>query len=58
MNSNLLTISDLCRELGIGKNTAYSLIKSGQIRSGKIGSKIVIHRTELERYIASQTNVS
>lgn len=27
MNQNLLTIDDLCRELGIGRSTAYKLLK-------------------------------
>lgn len=56
MNSNLLTINDLCEELAIGKNTAYELIRTGKIPSGKIGSRIMIHRTALEHYIDTQTN--
>lgn len=27
MNENLLTIDDLCHELGIGRSTAYKLLK-------------------------------
>lgn len=27
MNRNLLTIDDLCHELGIGRSTAYRLLK-------------------------------
>lgn len=56
MNQNLLTVPNLCSELGIGKTTAYKLIKEKKIKSTKIGNKIVIHRNELERYIAKQLN--
>lgn len=55
MNPNLLTVEELCAELGIGKNKAYELVKSKQIPSGKIGSRIMIHRTELDKYIETQT---
>lgn len=56
MNNELITISTLCEEIGIGKTTAYKLIKSGVIPAGKIGRKIVIHRSELEKYIHSITH--
>ena len=56
MNENLITILQLCKELGIGKTTAYKMIKSGKFSHGYIGRKIVIHRSELDRYIASVTN--
>lgn len=56
MNKNLLTIPDLCSELEISKPTAYALLRSGQLPYGKIGRKIVIHRTALEQYIHTTTN--
>ncbi len=56
MNENLITIPQLCKELGIGKSTAYKMLKSGQIAYGHIGRKIVIHRSELERYILQTTH--
>lgn len=55
MNPNIITIDELCKELDIGKTTAYKLIKSGELPSGKIGSKIVIHRNELDKYIDAHT---
>ncbi len=51
MNSELLTIDDLCQELGIGKNTAYKLIKSHKLKSGKIGHRLLIRRKDLDAYI-------
>ena len=56
MNENLITIPQLCKELGIGRTTAYKMIKSDQLAHGYLGRKIVIHRSEVERYIASITN--
>lgn len=55
MNQNLLTIEDICHELGIGKSTAYKLLKKKKIKSCKIGSRLVVRRDELERYITEQT---
>lgn len=52
MNANLLTIQDLCQELGIGKTTAYKLIKDKKIKATKIGNKLLISRQSLEAYIA------
>ncbi len=51
MNSELLTVEDLCNELAIGKNTAYNLLKSKKIKSAKIGHHLIIRRKDLEKYI-------
>ena len=56
MNQNLLTIIDICQELGIGKSTAYKLLKEKQIKSTKIGSRLIIRKEELERYINQKTS--
>lgn len=31
MNENLITIPELCKELGIGRTTAYKMIHSGKL---------------------------
>ena len=54
MNENLITIQDLCNELGISKSTAYKMIKSGAIPHGRIGRKIIIHKSELEQFIRNK----
>lgn len=56
MNENLLTIDDICQELGIGKSTAYKLIKTQKIKSCKIGSRLIVTKKELLRYIKQQTS--
>ena len=42
-----LRVEDLMPLLGIGRNTAYQLIRSGQIRSVRIGRQIRIPRDAL-----------
>ena len=42
-----LGVEDLMPILGIGRNTAYELIRSGQIRSIRIGRQIRIPRDAL-----------
>lgn len=42
-----LRVGDLMPILGIGRNTAYELIRSGQIRSIRIGRQIRIPREAL-----------
>ena len=51
MNENLLTIEELCKELGIGRSKAYQLLKDKQIQSGKIGRRILIRRSDVDQYI-------
>lgn len=51
MNENLLTIEELCKELGIGRSKAYQLLKDKQIPSGKIGRRILVRRSDVDMYI-------
>ena len=51
MNENLLTIEELCKELGIGRSKAYQLLRNKQIPSGKIGRRILIRRSDVDQYI-------
>ena len=49
MTTTLLTIEELCRTLGIGKTTAYQLVK--QMKHVKIGRRILVPEAELLSYI-------
>ena len=51
MNESLLTVEDMCNELGIGRSKAYQILKNKEIPSGKIGRWILIRRADLDRYI-------
>ena len=47
----VLTIDDLMQVLSIGRNTAYGLIRSGQIRSIRVGKQIRIPRDAVEDFL-------
>ena len=46
-----LRVEDLMPILGIGRNTAYRLVRSGEIRSIKVGRQIRIPRQVLLDYL-------
>ena len=46
-----LRVEDLMPILGIGRNTAYQLIRSGQIRSVRIGRQIRMPREALLEFL-------
>ena len=46
-----LRVEDLMPILGIGRNTAYELVRSGQIRSVKIGRQIRIPKDAVVEYL-------
>ena len=46
-----LRVEDLMPILGIGRNTAYELIRSGQIRSVRIGRQIHVPREALREFL-------
>ena len=48
---DILTVKDLCEILGIGKNTAYRLLKNGEIKSIRIGNKYKIPKEYLLEYL-------
>ena len=52
--SSLVTIDELCEILMIGKNTAYSLLKNGAIKSFKINRIWKIPRASIDEYIMKQ----
>jgi len=47
----ILSIEDLCRILCIGKNSAYTLIRSGQIKYFRVGRQIRIAKSAFLEYI-------
>ena len=52
--SELLSISEVCQELGMGKSWVYRRIKSGEIPSIKLGHNIKVKRSDLEQYLKRQ----
>ena len=47
-----LRVEDLMPILGIGRNTAYELVRSGQIRSVRIGRQIRVPKDALADYLS------
>src|SRR5215207_16650 len=47
----LLSIPQLCQELGMGKSWLYRRLRSGEIPSIRLGRSIKVSRDELEQYL-------
>ncbi len=50
----LLSIPEVCQELGMGKSWVYRRLKSGEIPSVKLGHNIKVKREDLEQYLENQ----
>jgi len=48
---DLLSIPEVCQELGMGKSWVYQRIRSGEIPSVKLGHNIKVRRKALEGYL-------
>ncbi len=51
----ILEVSDIADTLKIGRNKAYELINSGQIRSVKIGNQYRIPRDAFIKFLMGET---
>src|ERR671912_3006382 len=47
----LLSIPQLCQELGMGKSWLYRRLRSGEIPSVRLGRSMKVRREELEEYL-------
>lgn len=50
-NSTVFKVEDIAKMLSISRNTAYELVRSGKIRSVKIGRIYRIPRSAVEDYL-------
>ena len=48
---DLLSIPELCQELGMGKRWVYRRLRSGEIPSVKLGRSIKVKREDLEEFL-------
>ena len=48
---DVVTVKQLCEMLRIGRNTAYALLKSGEIRTVLIGRKYLIPKSCVIQYV-------
>jgi excisionase family DNA binding protein len=51
---DLLSIPEVCQELGMGKSWVYRRIQSGEIPSVTLGRNIKVRREDLEGYLENQ----
>lgn len=49
-----LRVEDLMPILGIGRNTAYELVRCGKIRSIRIGRQLRIPKDALVKYLSGE----
>ena len=49
---DVVSISELQSMLRIGRNTAYTLLKSGEIQSIKVGKRYIIPKTSVIDFLA------
>lgn len=54
----LISIDDLCSTLNIGKNAAYNLLKTKQIKAFRIGRVWKIPKLSMQEYILTQSNIN
>jgi excisionase family DNA binding protein len=47
----LLSVEEVCEELGMGRTWVYRRLRSGEIPSVKLGRTIKVRRDELEEYL-------
>jgi excisionase family DNA binding protein len=47
------SVDEVCEALGLSRPSVYDLIRSGMLRSKKLGGRRVIPVTELERLLAA-----
>ena len=50
----ILSMAEVCREVGMSKSWVYERVRSGQIPSIKLGGAIKIKRADLDEYIEKQ----
>jgi excisionase family DNA binding protein len=47
----LLSIAQLCQELGMGKTWVYRRLRSGEIPSVRLGRSVKVRRQDLDEYL-------
>ena len=54
----VLTVEELMPILSIGRNTAYDLVRSGQIRSIRAGRQLRVLKHDLRRFLEGGTGTN
>ena len=56
MTDKLLKPAEIALALGVSRSFAYHLIRSGELRSVRIGRSVRVHPQDLEAYIKFHTS--
>lgn len=51
----LLTVQDVCRQLGVSRTTLYHWMRAGVLPYVQLGGRRRFRRSDLDRWIAAQT---
>lgn len=47
-----LTVPEAARMIGCGRDTAYGLVRDGQLRSIRVGWRIIVPREAVEQFLS------
>ena len=50
---DVLSVSDLCKLLPIGRSKVYELLKNGTIKSIRVGTRILILKEKVLEFLSS-----
>jgi len=50
----LVGVREAARVLGLGRDTAYQLVREGRLRAVRVGRRVLVPRAELEAFIARE----
>lgn len=53
MKSRMISVSQFCKLVGIGRTKAYELINDRMVHSSKIGRRRLIHRESVDAFLAT-----
>jgi excisionase family DNA binding protein len=54
----VVTVPEMAIMLGIGRNSAYEAVKTGQVKSVRIGGRVLIARHEIDRILGASTEAA
>jgi len=54
--TKVVRVEDAARQLGVGRTIVFGLIRSGALRSIKIGSRRLVPMTAIDEFIKQQSN--
>jgi excisionase family DNA binding protein len=55
---DVLTVAEVARLLRIGRNTAYELVRNGDLYAARIGNCLRIPKLSIERYLVGEPQIN